>query len=450
MREHPRQRHDVPPQAPQRLSHGGLRYFRDLLPSGLRVVTVEAPHLHTAMLATYVRVGSRHEREENNGVSHFLEHMFFRGSKRYPDTLKMNARVEAAGGNLNGITARDHGYYYTPIHPSHLKVGVSVLGDMLTRPRFACFEVEREIILEEMLDEVDERGRDIDLDNLSKAALFSGHPLSLKIAGTPGSVKRLTRRQLWRHLERHYVAENLVFAASGQVRREEVLELVERAFRALPAGARSTEQAPEKPPPGPRLQLVEHQEAQTELRLNFLCAPEPHPDFPALQLIRRVLDDGLSSRLPFQVVEKRGLAYAVHASLEAFHDVGIFEVEGASAPGKAGQVITEMCRTLAELCEKRIAEGELARAKQRHRILLEFSQDSTGELAGWYGGTELFRRPESFEQRCRLIEAQTSGQLLEVARRTFRKENLTLVAVGPRTGARKLERAAAEAGGLPD
>src|SRR4051794_23829692 len=95
----------------------GFRYFRDVLPGGLRVVTVETPHLHTAMIAVYVRLGSRHETEENNGVSHFLEHLFFRGSARYPDTVEMNALVEEMGGNLNGATTRDHGYYYTPIHP---------------------------------------------------------------------------------------------------------------------------------------------------------------------------------------------------------------------------------------------------------------------------------------------------------------------------------------------
>ena len=95
-----------------------------MLPSGLRVVTVETPHLHTALLAVYVRTGTRHETPDNNGVSHFLEHLFFRGSEGWPDTVKMNAAVEEVGGNLNGVTTRDHGYYYTPVHPEHLGVGM--------------------------------------------------------------------------------------------------------------------------------------------------------------------------------------------------------------------------------------------------------------------------------------------------------------------------------------
>lgn len=426
------------------------RYFRDVLPSGLRVVTVEAPHLHTAMLATYVRTGSRHETPELNGVSHFLEHMFFRGSARHPDTVKMNAAVEAVGGNLNGVTTRDHGFYYTPIHPDHVDVGVEILGDLLSRPLLAKIDVEREIILEEMLDEVDERGRDIDLDNLSKRALFGPHPLSLKIAGTPESVRSITRRHLKTHLTRHYVTGNMVFAASGRVDHARVVEWVDRAFSALPRGPENMDTPPPPPCPGPWFEFVEHEESQTEFRLTFRTVPEQHPDYSALQILRRVLDDGLSSRLPFRVVERRGLAYSIHAAIESFHDVGLFEIDGACAPAKAVAVVEEACRTVGELCERGPTPDELERAKRRHRMFLEFAQDSSGELAGWYGGTELFRRPETFEERCRLVEAQTARAVRDAARRYLRRTNLGVVAVGQRRGIRALERAVRSAPGLPD
>jgi len=423
-------------------------YYKDVLPSGLRVITVETPHLHTAVVTAYVRLGSRHETPETNGVSHFLEHMFFRGSQAYPDSVRMNAAVEDVGGNLNGVTTRDHGYYYTPLHPAHLEVGVRILGDMLTRPLLPNapdLEVERRIILEEMLDEVDEEGRDIELDNLSKMALFPAHALSLKIAGTPESVRALTHAQLREHLLRNYVAGNMVFTAAGRVRREEVLRLVEEAFSALPKGAPTTEEAPLPPARGPWLKFVRHDEAQTAFRMNFLAVPEHHEDHAALQILRRVLDDGLSSRLPFHVVEKRGLAYSIQAGLEAFHDVGVFEVEGASAPEKAAEVVTEVCRTLAEICEHGITADELLRAQRRHRMFLDFAEDSPGELAGWFGGTELFRTPESFEERSRQVEAQSAERVREVARKYLTRERLGVVAVGQKKGLRALEKAVQEA-----
>ncbi|MFY2559378.1 M16 family metallopeptidase [Corallococcus terminator] len=423
--------------------------YRDVLPSGLRVVTIETPHLHTALLAIYVRTGSRHETLANNGVSHYLEHLFFRGSAGWPDTVKMNAAVEEVGGNLNGVTTRDHGYYYTPLHPAHMRVGLDILGDMLTRPRLTDMEVERQIILEEMLDEVDEKGRDIDLDNLSKNLLFPDHPLALKIAGTRESVSALAHNQVLEHFARHYVTGNLVVTAAGRVRREEVLELTERAFAHLPRGVASTEAPPPSVSPGPRLHFVSHDESQTEFRLNFRTVPEQHDDYAALQIIRRVLDDGLSSRLPFEIVEKRGLAYSVHASLDGYHDSGLFEIEAASAPEKAAQVVAEAFRVLGALCDEEIGEEELARAKRRHRMLLEFSQDSPGELAGWFGGTELFRVPETFEHRADLVDSQPAARVREVARRYFHRDNLTVVAVGQRKGIKALERVVTEAPGLP-
>src|SRR5512138_1368490 len=197
---------------------------RTVLGNGLRVLTARSPGLHSAMIALYVRTGSRHETPERNGVSHFLEHLFFRGSVGFPDTVAMNAAVEAAGGSLNGITARDHGCYYTPIHPDEVGVGLEVLGDLIRRPLLKEMDVEREVILEEILDEVDAAGRDIDPDNLSKRIVFGDHPLGYKIAGTPEIVRRISRSDVRAHHQRFYSGSNLVLAVAGPVRASDVEE----------------------------------------------------------------------------------------------------------------------------------------------------------------------------------------------------------------------------------
>jgi len=424
-----------------------IQHHKDVLENGLRVVTVETPHLHSAMLAIYVRSGSRHERPEIMGVSHFLEHMFFRGSERFRDTVAMNARVEAAGGNLNGVTTRDHGYYYTPLHPARLEVGFEVLGDMLVRPLLVELETERQIILEEMLDEVDDTGRDIDLDNLSKAVLFPGNGLAHKIAGTPKTVKRIGLADLRAHHARMYTSGNMVVAVAGPVRREQVLELARRTLGDLPRGEGATEDAPTPPPPGPTVHLVDHEDSQqTELRLNFLAPPEHHPDFPALLVARRVLDDGLSSRLPYQVVEKRGLAYALHAGIDTFSDVAIFEVEAACAHAKVPKVLAAVAEVLGGLADQGPTEDELARAKERHRMSLEFALDSVSELAGWFGGAELWRPAETFDERAARVDAVTAEDVRRVCTAIFSRRNLHLVLVG-RGGGRaetRLRRLASE------
>jgi predicted Zn-dependent peptidase len=416
---------------------------RRVLGNGLRVITVPAPGLHSAMIALYVRAGSRHERAEVNGVSHFLEHLFFRGSEAWPDTVAMNAAVESAGGNLNGITARDHGCYYTPIHGEELATGLAIIGDMIQRPLLREMDVEREIILEEILDEVDGDGKDIDADNLSKRLAFGKHPLAFKIAGTPDIIRRIGEDEVRAHHERFYVGSNLVLCVAGPVRESDVNALAEEHLGALPRGRVSRDVPPPRWPAGPSLEHVDHDDAQSELCLNFPCPPEHHPDYPVHLCIRRILDDGLSSRLPFEIVERRGLAYSLHAGIDAFADAGMFVVDGACAPKKLPRVATEILRVLGELAVKPVAEEELSRVQRRHRMTLAFSLDSAAELAGWYGSGEVLHAPEEFEERCRRVEAVTPEDLMRVARATFTRKNLVAVFVGPTTAKsrRELERA---------
>ncbi len=415
-----------------------FRSFSDVLNNGIRVVTVETPHLHSAMVTIYARVGSRYETPENNGVSHLLEHLFFRGSAKFPDTVQMNARVEAVGGNLNGVTARDLSYYFTPVHPTGVAVALEVLGDMLTRPRLSHLKVEKEIILEEMLDEVDEDGRDIDLENLSKQVRFGAHPLGLKIAGTPESVRAMSFEQVKAHYARHYTADNLIVGVAGPVKRAQVLALARKHFGRVPSG----EVAVAPPPPdwtaGPKFSFVRSDEAQTSFRISFATVAAHHPDSDALIMLRRILDDGLSSRLPFNVVERRGLAYSVGASVEEFADTGSFDVDGACAPTKVAATVREIFKTIGTLRRGEISREELSRARVRYRMSVEAMQDSPGDLLGWFAGEAIFREPTPLEELVKRIDGLTLADLRRAAKKYLGADRLLVVSVGPSTGVRGL------------
>jgi predicted Zn-dependent peptidase len=411
----------------------------DFLENGLRVVSVELPHLHASLLALYVRAGSRHETAEKSGVGHFLEHMFFRGSASFPDSVAMNGAVEDVGGNLNGYTSRDHAFYFTPLHQTGLAVGMTVLADMISSPLLKEMELEREIILEEMLDEVDENGHDIDLDNLSKVALWPGHPLSLKIAGRPETVRAMTVKDLEDHHARFYGGRNMVLCAAGPLTHEKVIDLARKGFARLPLGDRSVEAAPPAPQPGPRLCLVDHDESQTEFRFNFIAPPEGHADHLPLQLLRRILDDGLSSRLPLQVVERRGLAYSLHCNIDTFSDGAVFEVEAAASHGKVPATMREIAKTLEEIARTGPTADEMRRAIRRTRMAIETTLDSTYEMAAWFGGTALFREPTGLEERARAVEAIGAEDVQRVARAVFTRENLTVTAVGSPSGKQRAE-----------
>src|SRR5438067_1547353 len=416
---------------------------KSVLPNGLRVVTVELPHLHTVIIAAYVRAGSRHEDAQRNGVSHFLEHLFFRGSEGYPDGRGMNALVEDCGGALNGVTTRDHGYYFSPVHPSRIDVPIQVLGDMLARPLYKEIELEREVILEEILDEVDQDGRDIDTDNLSREALFPGHPLGMKIAGTRDTVSSLKEEHLREMHALAYGARNMVLCCAGPLQHARVVELAARHFGALPPGTLLKETPVNGAPRGPQLIAVDHTESQMELQVSFRGPPEEDADFPALRVIKRILDDGLSSRLQMNLVERKALAYSVGAGMDGFTDCSVFEAGCACAPKKAPAALAEILRVLAELRSIDVPEDELSRARRKTRIWLEFSLDSPAEMIGWFGGGELLRPPaESFDSWIARIENVTAADVRRVAGKIFQKENLIACAVGPMKGHdKKLEAA---------
>ena len=407
--------------------------------NGARVVVARTPGLHSAMLALYVRAGSRHERPATSGVSHFVEHLLFRGSQGYPDSRVMNAAVEAAGGSMNAMTGRDHTCYYTSLHPAGLETGIDVFTDLARRPLLRDIEVERGVVLEEILDEVDSRGRDIDADNLLKRIVFPDHGLGQKIAGSRASVETLGEGAIRAHHARHYTGANVVLVAAGPVFYEEVVELAAERLGALPRGTAIRSEAPPPWPSGPTFGAVEHDDAQVEFSLAFPSVPERHRDHPAALVIRRILDDGLSSRLPFEIVERQGLAYSIHASLETYEDAALFTFEGACTPSKLGRVVEEIFRVVSGLWDSLLPGSELARVHERHRMSLTFALDNPSELAGWFGIGELFGADETLEERCRRVERVTAADVRRVARTMFQRRHLVAVAVGP--GASTLRRA---------
>jgi predicted Zn-dependent peptidase len=383
------------------------------------------------MLAVYVKVGSRLEAPRVNGVSHFLEHAFFRGSKRFPSTFALNVAAEDVGGSLNASTGRESSAYYTPFHPAHLERAVEVVADMLSTPRLTDLELEREIILEEMLDEVDAEGRDIDLDNLAKMQLFAGHGLAQKIAGTPKTVRALKKADLAAHLEAHYHAGNTVLCAAGDFDPEVLFEAGAAHFGAFARARPVPAAVAPSVPGGPTAVFQAHDESQAELRVSFPAPAEGHPDFAALILLSRVLDDGLASRLQRAIVEQRALAYSVAAGVDRYRDVSLFELEAACAPAKAPRVVEEMGKLLAELRDTPVPEDELERAKRRHALALEFALDSTTELCSWYGSGALFGHDEDFSARRARVQAVTAAQVQALARALFRRDRLHFTYVGP-------------------
>jgi predicted Zn-dependent peptidase len=406
----------------------GIRTRTHVLPNGLQLVAVEMPHVHSVSLVAYVRAGSRYETEQTNGTSHFLEHMFFRGTESYPSTYELAHRIESLGAVFNATTTRDMAYYFTELAPRHLEAGVEVIAEMFRAPLFPDVEIEREVILEEMSEDYNEDGVLIDPDSIAKQRLWKEHPLGFPIIGTQRNVERMTSADLRRHHKRLYTARNMVIAAAGNIALEELVKHCQKLFKFLPAGERTAPDRPEMQPG--KFHWVKNPDNQLAVDLVFPAFAEGSENWRTAVMLRRILDDGISSRLHRAIVDRGGLAYGCEAILDGFHDTGTFEFECSLAPEKMPLLLEVLVGILRDLKENGPEPRELAKVKERFASDLEFALDAVGEMAGWYGGVRLYREPESFEQALAKVRSVTIDDVKRVAREIFRPERAHLVVVG--------------------
>jgi predicted Zn-dependent peptidase len=402
------------------------------LANGLRVLTIHRPHLHRAVTSVYVHVGSRHERARHNGLSHFLEHMLFRGSESLPSAALVNDAVESLGGSMNAATHSDFTMFELSAPPDALAAATGILGGILTRPVFSDRKVEVGIVREELLEDVDANGLDISPDNHARRLVFGRHPLGAPIAGTARNVERFGEDDLRAHHGHHYVAGNMVACAAGPLDHGELLRAVSRSLRRVPAGPlRAAEPYARRRRRG-RHALVAHPGSQTALRIAYPCEGLDDPSGAATEMLLRVIDDGMSTRLYRQVCEERGLAYDVSADVERFAEVGVIDVAASVARSSVADVVEEVLGIFRALAAEGPTAAELEKAKRRFGFDLDALDDDAQDLCDFYGPAELFGQRRSPDDRRGELMALTRDDLRAAAARVLDPAHANVVLVGPR------------------
>src|SRR3954463_8663907 len=193
-----------------------------MLDNGLAVTTVALPHLHTAVCALFVKVGARFELPEDNGLSHFTEHMLFRGTERYPTSLALNTAIEQLGSTLHAETGRDYTLFQLALEPELVGPALDRLGELLGRPPFSDIELERELVLEQINEDYDEQGVEINADDIARGLLFENHPLGQRIIGPRTTVERFSAFDARRHFDTFYGAHNANLCVAGPVEHDRV------------------------------------------------------------------------------------------------------------------------------------------------------------------------------------------------------------------------------------
>jgi predicted Zn-dependent peptidase len=401
------------------------------LANGLAVVVAPQPQLHRAHVALWARVGSRFETPEDNGISHFLEHMIYRGTKRVPSAHEVNLAFESLGGSLFASTQVDHGIFSLSLPSESMDRACALFGEVLSQPAFLDIDIERGIVLEEILEDLDDEGRQVDADNLSRALIYKDHPLGFTITGTEDHVHTFDEPVLRRWHEAHYTAGNAVLAFTGAVDPEEALRLARRDFEgSLTDGSRVIGAPPQHDQKRARLQMVENVSSQTELRVCFRAFPETHPRRPALDVLMRIIDDGMSTRLYHRLCDARGLCYDVSAGYDGYEDDGVVDVAAGVQHRRAALVTREILTMFDELAHEGPTAAELDKARRRIAWDARTLADSAEETAAYYAGGLLFDRFTTPEEHVAELVRVGANDVRDAARELARPERLSVVAVG--------------------
>ncbi len=412
------------------MSHEDPPHQTRVLANGVRVVAVGQPGLHRAHVALYVRIGSRFEDPRTCGLSHFLEHMLYRGTGRLPSAHAVNLAFERLGGSLYASTQVDYGVFSVTLPAENLEQAATIFAEVLSQPSFHDIEVEKGIVCEEILEDLDDEGRQVDADNLSRALIYPGHPLGFSITGDESHVRSFDQQTLRSHHARHYRGEGLVAVFSGAIDPARAMDLGERLFSAFPAGPRLPATPPPRTQKKPRLKTVENVTSQTELRVCFRGIPETAPERPALDVLMRVVDDGMSTRLYHRLCDAQGLCYDVSAGYDGYEDDGVIDFAAGTVHARTAQVGREILSMVSELAHRGPTDEELEIVRNRQAWDLRAMNDSAEDLAAFYAGGYLFRRFETPRERLEKVQRVTREDVIEVARTFARPERLNVVAVG--------------------
>ncbi len=386
-----------------------------LLEDGLRVLVEEVPSSRSASAGVWVRVGSRDDPDSRPGLTHFLEHLLFKGTSTL-DAAAISRAIDAIGGHLDGATGREATFYYAEVPADGLSRVLEILADLVQDPRFApdAFERERGVVLEEI------RGHDDDPEQTAydffSAGLWQGHPLSRPVLGTPSTIKTVPREEIVAHYRRFYRHDNMIVVVSGAVAAEDVVGLVQRLFPPVPLTKDGPTVRARPCLQGGRRE--HHQDTgQTHLYVGLPGADLGDEDRFALGVVNSALGGGMSARLFRLIREERGLAYAVYSAALHYSDVGVWLVYAGVAPENTAEVLDLILNELASLRREgiRTEELRLAKAKLRGNLILdlEANSDRMFRLGGQAVAGQAIRSPEELIARLEAVRMIDVDRVIE-------------------------------------
>ena len=410
-----------------------MKYHTHTLSNGLRIVLAPMPENRTATVIVMSGTGSRYENEHENGLAHFLEHMFFKGTKKRPSARAISEELDTIGSVYNAFTSKERTAYYAKVSSRYLETALDVISDIFLNSTLPNKEImkERGAIIQEIDMYEDMPMRTV--DNVFDALMFGReHPLGRTILGPKENIMRFSRKDFATYLKRNYTPLNTVVCVAGAFSKKKVLAKIKKDFGGLKHGnppnfiTFSSEQN------AARVAIKEKKTDQTNLMIGVPAYPYLHKDEYALAVLSTILGGGMSSRLFLEVREKRGLAYSVHSFVERYPDTGYFGVQAGVEHAKLEKTVKTILAEFKKIKSVKVSNTELGKAKSYMKGNLALSLETSDEIAQ-FAATSMINlgRIRPLSEILEGIEAVSADDIERVARDILRTEKLNFAVLGP-------------------
>jgi predicted Zn-dependent peptidase len=403
------------------------------LKNGLVVASEVMPHLRSVSLGVWVKCGSRFEKPGKSGISHFIEHLLFKGTQSR-SAAEIAQAIDSVGGQLNAFTEKEYVGFYSKVLDQHLTFAFDLMSDIVLNPTFPTMEMKRErnVIFEE-INMVEDSPQELIFD-IYMENFWKGHPLGMPISGTKKSVAQIARKDVRKYFQTNYNAGNTVLAVAGNVRHRDVFRLAERYFSSFPSGA------PINPGPPPKVfsgRIIRNKAnlEQTHICLGTISPPLTSEERYCAHILSNILGGGVSSRLFQNIRERRGLVYSIFSMLNLHQDAGALVVYAAMAPSNASKVIDLTLKEFRKLRDQLVPSQELKRSKEyiKGSIMLSL-ESSSSRMTHLAQQLIYFGRFYELEEILDAVDRVTPREIRNLANKIFDSSYMTMTVLG-RNGA---------------
>jgi predicted Zn-dependent peptidase len=410
-------------------------YLKEILPNGLRVIYIEMPHIHSVVMSAYIGVGSRYEEEKKLGISHFLEHMLFRGTNRFKNSFELFQAIDTIGGDIDAYTSPEYSAAIIQVHNKHIESGIRILGDILMGGNFRPddIETERRIIQEEMKQFVDVKGDYVCIDDMSFSLMWKEGSTEPPLFGDEKTIAALHAEDLNTHYKKFFVPENMVLCISGNFKKDMVSRYVNEIFGNL-QGKFFGQKPPLKTTQTEPRYLFKKSPSQTiGFKLCHKAYPYKHEKVIIMLLLADVLGGGISSRLSLTVREKLGLVYDITCYPTMFSDVGSIDIYTSTKKENFEKTTKAVIDEVHKFFHEGITEQELNRTEERVFSQTQLAMDSPLAMANWFGVEELLvspKMPDTPEKQAQKIHNIKLAEVHNAISEIFVPEKRNFIVVG--------------------